>query len=106
MEDFDISIDDELFRISQRYQPDGRLSYDFGWLNGPAEGTYGFTVGRSGGEAAPNDPDSASRMSMEELVEQARSFLESFYAAGGVGEEDFPDHVPARSPRLYRPATE
>ncbi|MBG0739345.1 hypothetical protein IV500_08070 [Paeniglutamicibacter antarcticus] len=94
MDEFDISIDYELFRISERYQPDGRLSYDFAWLNGPADGTYGFTIGRSGGEAAPADSDGASRMSREELVEQARSLLDSFYAAGGVGEEDFPDHVP------------
>jgi hypothetical protein len=96
MDDFKISVDHELFRISERYQPDGRLSYDFSWLNGPADGTYGFTIGRSGGEAAPNDPDSASRMSREALVEEARSFVESFFAAGGIGEEDFPDHIPAR----------
>lgn len=96
MDDFEISVDHVLFRISERYQPDGWLSYDFSWLNGPADGSYGFTIGRSGGEAAPNDPDSASRMSREALVEQARAFLDSFYAAGGIGEEDFPDHIPAR----------
>lgn len=96
MDTFEITLDHELFRISQRYQPDGRLSYDFAWLNGPADGSYGFTTARSGGEEVPADPGSASRMSWEELVEQARSFLESFYAAGGIGEEDFPAHVPAR----------
>ncbi|SEE31837.1 hypothetical protein SAMN04489740_1117 [Arthrobacter alpinus] len=96
MDVFEISVDDELFRISERYQPDGRLSCDYSWLNGPAVGTYGFTIGRSGGEAAPNDSDGASRMSREALVEEARSFLDSFYAAGGVGEEDFPDHIPTR----------
>lgn len=96
MDDFEISVDDELLRICERYQPDGRLSYDYAWLNGPADGTYGFTIARCGGEAAPNDPDAASRMSQEALVEEARSFLDSFYAAGGIGEEDFPDHIPAR----------
>ncbi|WP_104110562.1 hypothetical protein [Arthrobacter sp. N199823] len=96
MDDFEISVDHELFRISERYQPDGRLSYDFSWLNGPVDGTYGFTIGRRGGEAVPNDPDGASRMSREALVEEARFFLDSFYAAGGAGEEDFPGHIPAR----------
>lgn len=96
MDDFEISVDDEMLRISERYQPDGRLSYHYSWINGPADGTYGFTIARRGGEAAPNDPDAASRMPREALVEQARSFLDSFYAAGGIGEEDFPDHIPAR----------
>ncbi|MGP5049741.1 hypothetical protein [Glutamicibacter ardleyensis] len=97
MDDFEVSVDHELFRISERYQPDGRLSYDFSWLNGPADGTYGFTIARSVGEAAPNDPDSASRISEEALVEEARVFIDSFYAAGSIGEEDFPDHIPART---------
>lgn len=96
MDVFEISVDHELFRISERYQPDGRLSYDFAWLNGPADGTYGFTIALSGGEAAPTDPDGASCICREELFEQARSFLDSFYAVGGIGEVDFPHHVPAR----------
>ncbi len=96
MDEFEISIDHELFRISERYQPDGRLSYDFSWLNGPADGTYGFTIGRRGGEVTQNDRDGASRMPKEALVEQAHSFLKSFYASGGIGQEDFPGHTPAK----------
>ncbi|MFC8304488.1 hypothetical protein ACFUCV_12485 [Specibacter sp. NPDC057265] len=96
MDDFEILVDHELFRISERYQPDGRLGYDFSWLNGPADRAYGFTIARSGGEAVPNDPDSASRMSREVLFEEARSFLDPFYETGGIGEQDFPKHIPAR----------
>ena len=96
MQNFETSSDHETFRISQRYRPEGRLSYNFSWLNGLARGTDGFTVGRSGGEASSTAPESALSMYREELVESARSFLDSFYAAGGIGEEDFPDHVPAR----------
>lgn len=92
MDDFEVSIDHELFRISERYQPSGSLSYDFAWLNGPAEGTYGFTVAKTG------DPSNErSRMSAEEIIEEARLFVEAFYGAGGIGAEDFPDHVPANN---------
>ncbi|MDN5742355.1 MAG: hypothetical protein L0J68_02670 [Micrococcaceae bacterium] len=92
MDNFEVAIDHELFRISERYQPSGSLSYDFAWLNGPAEGTYGFTVGITG-----TDSNDVSRMSSEELVEEARLFVEAFYGAGGIGAEDFPDHVPAKN---------
>ncbi|MDN6201262.1 MAG: hypothetical protein L0I99_03550, partial [Micrococcaceae bacterium] len=85
MDNFEVAIDHELFRISERYQPSGSLSYDFAWLNGPAEGTYGFTVGITG-----TDSNDVSRMSSEELVEEARLFVEAFYGAGGIGAEDFP----------------
>ena len=64
------------------------MSYDFAWLNGPAEGTYGFTVGRSSGRSAAT-----------ELVAQARQFVEAFYGPGGLGETDFPDHTPADTER-------
>ena len=47
MDAFEVFVQGELFRISERTQPDGATSYDFAWLNGPAEGGYGFTVGRS-----------------------------------------------------------
>lgn len=46
MEPFEVSVDDELFRISEEVQPGGVRSYDFSWLNGPVGGTYGFTVGQ------------------------------------------------------------
>ncbi|MDN5822802.1 MAG: hypothetical protein L0H47_00570, partial [Micrococcaceae bacterium] len=92
MDDFEASIEHELFRISERYPPSGYLSYDFAWLNGPAEGTYGFTVAKTG---SPSNDD--LQISAEELIEEARLFVEGFYGAGGLGEEDFPDHVPAKN---------
>lgn len=87
MEAFELSILGERFRVSERVQPSGDMSYDFAWLNGPAEGTYGFTVGR-----APR----GAHMEREELETAARNFVESFYEPGGIGEEDFPEHVAAK----------
>lgn len=85
MDDFELSIGEELFRVSESNQPPGRLSYHFAWLNGPDEGTYGFTVGLT--QPIP--------MSREELTAEARGFVEAFYEPGGIGEEDFPRHRPA-----------
>ncbi|PCC27034.1 hypothetical protein CIK75_00030 [Glutamicibacter sp. BW78] len=92
MDNLEVSIDHEMFRISERYQPSGSLSYDFAWLNGPGKGTYGFTIGRTGTRSID-----VSRMSSGELVEEARLFVEAFYGVGGIGAEDFPDHVPAKN---------
>ena len=86
MDHFEVVVQGELFRISERTQPGGTMSYDFAWLNGPADGTYGFTVGRSSGRAAA-----------KELVEQARQFVEAFYGPGGIGVTDFPDHTSANA---------
>lgn len=91
MERIELVIDHERFRVSERWQPDGRMSYDFSWLNGPADGTYGFTIGR-----LTTEPGTVARMTREQLVEAAREFVESFYAPGGIGEEDFPDHISER----------
>lgn len=74
----------EVFRVGERRQPDGGPSYDFTWLNGPAGGTYGFTIGATSG-----------RILRSELEVRARHFVEAFYGPGGIGESDFPDHVPA-----------
>jgi hypothetical protein len=84
MDHFEVVVQGERFRISERTQSDGATSYDFAWLNGPAEGTYGFTIGRSSG-----------RSDAEELIAHARGFVEGFYEKGGIGESDFPDHTPA-----------
>lgn len=94
MEDLEFAVDNELFRVIERRQPNGMLSYDFAWLNGPNDGTYGFTVGLAvaGTGAAGSDP--FARMSREQLVEEARGFVEAFYQPGGIGEQDFPGHVP------------
>lgn len=95
MDPFEVWIDHELFRVSERRQPSGALSYDFAWLNGPEEGSYGFFVGLATVGADEGQLVRESRLSKEELVAQARDFLESFHGPGGIGEEDFPDHVPA-----------
>lgn len=93
MDDPEFSIDDELFRVTGRRQSNGMMSYDFAWLNGPDGGTYGFTVGLS---SAPG-LDPAARMTREQLMDQARGFIEGFYEPRGIGEEDFPDHMPPRA---------
>ena len=84
MDPFEVTVRGERFRISERTQPSGETSYDFAWLNGPAAGTYGFTVGRSSG-----------RFDAADLVTQAHRFVDGFYEPGGIGPTDFPDHAPA-----------
>ncbi|KFF59810.1 hypothetical protein JF66_08755 [Cryobacterium sp. MLB-32] len=90
MIDFEFSLDRELFRISERRQPNGEVSYDFAWLNGPAEGTYGFTFSAFGAKSPSEHPP---QMSRERLIEEARGFLQNFYAKNGIGPTDFPDHI-------------
>lgn len=84
MDPFEVVVQGEQFRISERTQPDGGMSHDFAWLNGPAGGTYGFTLASSSGQIAAT-----------ELVAQARPFVAAFYGPNGIGETDFPDHIPA-----------
>ncbi|CAO1649606.1 hypothetical protein NYA9BBAC_00432 [Salinibacterium sp. NYA9b] len=101
MDDFEFSVHGELFRVNEETHPDRVGTYQFGWLNGPAEGTYGFSIGRfAGGAASPGD-DIHPRMSQTQLIAEARSFVESFYAPGGIGEEDFPEHVAERRPEPH-----
>lgn len=82
MSPFEMIVQGEQFRVSERTQPDGATSYDFAWLNGPADGTYGFTVALSSDQIAAT-----------ELVAQARQFVDAFYGPGGIGETDFPNHI-------------
>lgn len=96
MEPFEVTVDHELFRISERLLPGGSFSYDFAWLNGPAEGTYGFTIGRSAVGAGGHGPETIARMTEDELIDEVRGFVESAYEAGGIVDGDFPDHTPAR----------
>ena len=98
MEPFEVSVDDELFRISERRQPSGALSYDFSWLNGPADGTYGFNASRFVADSASEPSRSVSPMTRDEFVAEVRGFVQEFYEPGGIG-EDFPDHVAASSRR-------
>ncbi|MFJ6001845.1 hypothetical protein [Arthrobacter sp. NPDC092385] len=95
MNPFDVTVEHEVFRISERRQPNGALSYDFLWINGPADGTYGFTVGRSRPCTKRIIPDDAANMTQEELVAEVRGFVEHVYEPGGIG-ETWPEHVPAR----------
>ncbi|GAB3544057.1 hypothetical protein GCM10027404_00110 [Arthrobacter tumbae] len=81
----------KIFRISERRQVSGAVSYDFEWLNGPNDGTYGFTIG----SVAPGAAVEPS-MSHDQLAQEARAFIQGFYEPGGVGEADFRDHMPAK----------
>lgn len=96
MEAFDVTVENEVLRVRERRQPGGGLSYDFLWVNGPAGGTYGFTIGRSTTGTAGDTSDDAARMTREELVAQVQGFVEHVYEPGGLG-ETWPDHVPARN---------
>jgi hypothetical protein len=96
MGSFELNVGYERFQVSDRRGLGGRISYDFSWLNGPAEGTYGFTVGLS---AAPSVIDTA-QMSEQQLVEVARNFIETFYGVDGISEADFPEHTRAGPPKL------
>jgi hypothetical protein len=98
MEPFEVIVDDELFRISERRRPGGALSYDFSWLNGPADGTYGFNASRFIASSADEPLTFVPSMTRDELVAEVRGFVKSFHEPGGVG-EDFPEHVPASSRR-------
>lgn len=96
MDSFEVFVDGELFRISERCEPSATISYDFTWLNGPAKGTYGFSLGISANHSVETESCNAPGLSREQLIAQVQSFLNSFYEDGGIGQEDFPDHVPAQ----------
>jgi hypothetical protein len=99
MQPFEVTVDEELFRISERNQPSGALSYDFTWLNGPVDGNYGFTVGRVVAASGDGASETEARITRDDLVNEAREFAKAFQEPEGIG-EDFPDHVPARTRRL------
>jgi hypothetical protein len=96
LEPFEVAVDEELFRISERDQPSRAVSYDFTWLNGPADGFCGFTVSRVVAASGDNAVQPATRMTRDDLVQEVRNFVEGFYEPGGIA-EDFPDHVSART---------
>ncbi|OUE25936.1 hypothetical protein [Clavibacter michiganensis] len=82
MEAFEVTVLGERWRISEREPRGATPTYDLDWLSGPAEGTYGFTVG-----GAPRTP--------EQLIAEATAFVDDFSEPGGIG-EDFAGFVPAR----------
>jgi len=67
MDDFEIRVDNELFRVSERRQPGGALSCDVTWLTAAVAGLRGFTL-------------SAVPSSREQLEREIRGFLEGFGA--------------------------
>lgn len=101
MDPFDVSIDGGVFRISERRQPGGALSYDVAWIDGPADGTYGFTVGRFVGRSAPASVTGAAaspheptlEMTREELLTEVRAFVRHVDEPEGIG-EDVSDRTP------------
>ncbi|MFJ6001282.1 hypothetical protein [Arthrobacter sp. NPDC092385] len=95
MDSFDVTVEHGVFRVSERRQSGGALSYDLLWVNGPSGGTYGFTVGRSILGTGGITSDDAARMTREELVAEVRGFVEHVYEPGGIG-ETWPDHIRAR----------
>ncbi|MHA7146293.1 hypothetical protein ACX80U_16410 [Arthrobacter sp. TmT3-37] len=98
MEPFEVIVDGELFRISERRQPSGALNYDISWLNGPADGTYGFNASRFIASSTDEPLTPVLSMTRDELVAEMRSFVRGFYERGGIG-EGFPDHELASSRR-------
>lgn len=101
MEPFEVVVDGELFRISERRQPGGALSYDFAWINGPMDGTYVFTVGRVAVGSGGITSDAEANLAEDELRAEVRGFVDAVYEPGGIAEEDFPDHIPAQPHRLH-----
>ncbi len=79
MKDFELSVDSEQFRVSERLQPNGVMSYDFTWLNGPNDGNCGFTVAVFAAGSAATRSDVVVRMSLDRLTDEARGFVEAFY---------------------------
>ncbi len=67
-------------------------TYESAWINGPADGTYGFVEGT-------NTPGGRS---LTDLTEAVKAFIEGFYESGGNRDVDFPDDV-AVSRRTRRP---
>ena len=73
---------------SERLDPEGQRAYDFSWLNGPNEGSYGFTIGMTNAQSHGLAPAGLER--------EARAFVLGFFSPGGIGDTDFPEFVAAR----------
>lgn len=85
-----IEVEGERFEVETRVQP-GQRAYDFTWLNGPSESSYGFILGlTSTGQATPND------LSQTEIEDEARLFVRAFFSPDGIGPSDFPEFVASR----------
>ncbi|WP_247826834.1 hypothetical protein [Arthrobacter antioxidans] len=85
MKPFEVTVECELFRISERRQPGGALSYDIAWLDGPTERAYVFTVGKFTVGSEGHTSDAEARMTEEELLDEVRGFVLSWRAGEGGG---------------------
>lgn len=83
-----IDVEGDRFSVEVRLGPDGHRVYDFSWINGPREPSYGFTIGST---------SSFSEFSSEELEAKVAAFVGNFYAPGGIGSIDFPEFVASRN---------
>ncbi|MFT2707186.1 hypothetical protein [Clavibacter zhangzhiyongii] len=79
---FEVTVLGERWRIAEREPRSATPTYDLAWLSGPADGTYGFTLG-----GTPRTP--------EHLSAEATAFVRAFSEPGGIG-EDFAGFVPTR----------
>ncbi|WP_206494875.1 hypothetical protein [Microbacterium sp. KRD174] len=79
-----IEVDQERFDVREEVQPDGTYRYQFAWMNGPANGGYGFAVG-------------GGKLTWEALERAAQGFVRSFFEPDGIGASDFPSFVEARN---------
>ncbi|UWX97378.1 hypothetical protein N2K95_01395 [Arthrobacter zhaoxinii] len=96
MDDIELVFNGEIFRISEDIGPDGKISYHFSWLNGPADGSYGFTVSRFGVGSGSTPAEPTPQMTNEQLISEVQGFITAFYESGGIGEQDFPHRTPAQ----------
>lgn len=93
----ELSIKGEIFHISEQLGPAGQTEYHFDWLNGPADGSYGFSVSRfAAGSESASAQAMPPPMTHQQLIAEAEGFIAAFYAPGGIGEQDFQDHAPAQ----------
>lgn len=72
---------------------DGGPAVDFTWLTGPAEGTYGFTIGPA---RLARDPDDEGGLTRAQVEQTATDFVRVFFAEGGIGPSEFADFVAER----------
>jgi hypothetical protein len=85
-----IEVEGERFEVRTRTRR-GHRAYDFTWLNGPADSSYGFTLGMtSTGPASPGE------LSRTEIEDEARLFVRAFFSPDGIGPSDFPEFVASR----------
>lgn len=89
----ELSIKGEIFHISEQLGPAGQTEYHFDWLNGPAEGSFGFSVSRFAAGSESASAQAMPPMTHQQLIAEAEGFIAAFYASGGIA-----DSIYARRP--------